>query len=99
MKLDALAEVAGLESINMTLGSRQVLASSNSAAIARLIQYRLSVLGGVDVVMEDEATPLVDALLPVRDLGHEGTLFMDVDHPESADGERLYGLPARGGNQ
>ena len=86
MKLDALAEVAGLESINMTLGSRQVLASSNSAAIARLIQYRLSVLG-VDVVMDDEATPLVDALLPVRDLGHEGTLSWTstIRNPQTGD--------------
>ena len=47
-KLQVLEEVTGGESIDLTLGGTKLRASSNSAAIARLVQYRLKMLG-VDV--------------------------------------------------
>jgi hypothetical protein len=60
-------------SIDLPLGSSRLRASSNSAAIARVIRYRLSQLG-VSGPEAGEETPLVDALMLVRDAGHEGTL-------------------------
>ena len=86
MKLNALEGVTGSDAIDLPLGSNRLLASSNSAAIARIVQYRLKQLD-VDVLEEGEATPLVDALLPVRDAGHEGTLSWtaDIKNPQTGD--------------
>ena len=72
-KLEVLESITGSLSIDLPLGSSRLRASSNSAAIARVIRYRLSQLGvsGPEV---GEETPLVDALMHVRDAGHEGTL-------------------------
>ena len=86
MKLEALQAVTGSNTIDLPLGSSRLLASSNSAAVARIVQYRLTQLG-VDTLEPGEATPLVDALLPVRDVGHEGTLSWtaDIKNPQTGD--------------
>jgi ribonucleoside-diphosphate reductase alpha chain len=86
MKLEALQAVTGSNAIDLPLGSSRLLASSNSAAVARIVQYRLTQLG-VDILEPGEATPLVDALLPVRDVGHEGTLSWTADIKNSQTGD------------
>ena len=85
-KLEVLASVTGDLAIDLPLGNDRLLASSNTAAVARIVQYRLNQLG-VANPEEGEATPLVDALLPVRDAGHEGTLSWtaDIKNPSSGD--------------
>ena len=85
-KLEVLASVTGDLAIDLPLGTDRLLASSNTAAVARIVQYRLNQLG-VANPEEGEATPLVDALLPVRDAGHEGTLSWtaDIKNPSSGD--------------
>lgn len=86
MKLEALQAVTGSNAIDLPLGSSRLLASSNSAAVARIVQYRLTQLG-VDTLESGEATPLVDALLPVRDVGHEGTLSWTAEIKNSQTGD------------
>ena len=49
----------------------RLLASSNASALARVVKYRLNQLG-VDDLDENEETPLVDAMLSIKDAGHEG---------------------------
>lgn len=85
-KLEVLEAVTGSDAIDMPLGEGRLLASSNSAAIARLVQYRLKMLG-VDVPEAGESSPLIDAMLPVRDAGHEGTLSWtaDIKSPHAGD--------------
>ncbi len=86
MKLDVLASVTGECAIELALGNDRVLASSNSAALARVVQYRLNRLEVANPEV-GEASPLVDAMLPVRDVGHEGTLSWtaDIKNPSSGD--------------
>ena len=86
LKLEALESVIGSLSIDQPLGSDRLLASSNSAAVARIVKYRLNQLG-VHALEEEEPTPLVDALLPVRAAGHEGTLSWtaDIKNPQTGD--------------
>lgn len=90
-KLEVLVDVTGSEAIDMPLGDGRLLASSNSAAIARLVQYRLKMLG-VDVPEVGESSPLIDATLPVRDAGHEGTLSWtaDIKNPHTGDDFTIF---------
>ena len=90
-KLEVLVDVTGSEAIDMPLGDGRLLASSNSAAIARLVQYRLKMLG-VDAPEVGESSPLIDATLPVRDAGHEGTLSWtaDIKNPHTGDDFTIF---------
>lgn len=91
MKLEALAGVTDNLAIDLQLGSNRVYASSNSAAVARVVQYRLEKLG-VTEPEEGEETPLLDAMLPVREAGHEGTLSWtaDVKNPSTGDAFTVF---------
>ncbi len=90
-KLEVLEAVTDSDAIDMPLGDGQLLASSNSAAIARLVQYRLKMLG-VDVPEVGESSPLIDAMLSVRDAGHEGTLSWtaDIKNPHTGDDFMIF---------
>lgn len=85
-KLDALQSVTGELTIELPAGQERSFASSNSAAVAKVVLYRLKQLG-VDSVDGDEPTPLEDALMPMRDTGHEGTLSWtaSVSNPQTGD--------------
>lgn len=90
-KLEVLEAVTGSEAIDMPLGDGHLLASSNASAIARLVQYRLKMLG-VDVPEPGEPTPLINALLSIRDAGHEGTLSWtaDIKNPHTGDDFTIF---------
>lgn len=86
MKLAALEGIAGSLAIDQPLGEARLLASSHSAALARVVQYRIRQLDDGDAT-GGHATPLVDAMLQVRDAGHEGTLSWtaDIKNPQTGD--------------
>ena len=92
LKLEALERVTGNNPvINQPLGNTRLLASSNSSALARVVKYRLNQLG-VDDLDENEETPLVDAMLSIKDAGHEGTLSWtaSIRNPQTGDDFTLF---------
>jgi len=72
LKLDELSMLTDRATITMKLGIAEIRASSYSAALARIIDYRLIQLG-VQHPDEGEATPLVDAMMHIRH-DSEGTM-------------------------
>lgn len=85
MKLDVLASVTDGVNVLMKLGDDDVRTSSYSAALSRVIQYRLRKLG-VQVPENGEPTPLVDAIVKVSK-GHSGTLSWtaEISNPTTGD--------------
>jgi len=84
-KLDALAAVTDRANIQMNLGGSDVICSSYSAALARVVQYRLVKLG-VQTPDVGEPTPLIDASLNVN-RGNAGTLSWtaEISNPTTGD--------------
>lgn len=89
-KLDALASVTDRATIKMNLGGSDVVSSSYSAALARVVQYRLVKLG-VQNLEPGESTPLVDASLKIN-RGNEGTLSWtaEISNPATGDDFTLF---------
>ena len=85
-KLDVLEGVTGSEVIDQPLGKGRLVASSNTAAIARVVKHRLQMLG-VDSPVQGEPKPLIDAMLSVKEVGHEGTLSWtaEIKNPHTGD--------------
>jgi len=92
MKLDALRTVSGNSQIQLQLGDEAVVVGSASAALARVVEYRLLQLGLGSFELERSA--LIDALLSRQEpeVGPEGTLAWasDVQNPASGDRFTLY---------
>lgn len=91
MKLDALTRVIDGFCIDLQLGSTVFRTSSNSAALARVVQYRLEHLG-VAVPEAGEATPMVNALFEMHGSDYEGTLSWtaNINNPSSGDDFTLF---------
>lgn len=92
MKLTALRTVAGDSQIHLQLGDELIVASSASAALSRVVEYRLLQLGLGSFELEPSA--LIDALMSKQepDVGPEGTLAWasDVENPASHDRFTLF---------
>jgi ribonucleoside-diphosphate reductase alpha chain len=86
MKLDALAAVTDSLGIELQLGLTMQQTSSNSAALARVVQYRLDQLG-VANPEAGEATPLVDAMFAMKDSDLDDTLSWNanIKNPTTGD--------------
>jgi ribonucleoside-diphosphate reductase alpha chain len=87
-KLAALAKTRDDKHIALTLGGEAVSVTSASAALARVVQYRLRQLG-VDTPAADEATPVMDQLMSPREprVDADGTLSWTVDVANAATGD------------
>lgn len=89
MKLDALRTVSGAGQIRLQLGDETALAHSGSAALARIVEYRLLQLGLGG--FEQEPSALIDALMSKHEpeVGPEGTLAWASDVVNPASGDRF----------
>lgn len=85
LKLEVLAMVSDGKSIPIKLGSSEIITSSYSAALARVIQYRLAQLGVQDAD-QGEPTPLVDAMTRIR-YDCEGTMSWTSRMCHSSSGD------------
>lgn len=85
-KLIALAKTEDNKRIAMQLGETPVLVTSASAALAKVVQFRLKQLGLEDVPFDEEPTPLMDALMAPKE--PKGvTLSWTVDVLNAATGD------------
>lgn len=90
MKLEALAMVTDGATVQMEMAGVSVRTSSYSAALARVVQYRLNDLGVLNPG-EGEATPLCNAMLKVPQ-GSEGTMSWKsrISNPTTGDDFSVY---------
>jgi len=91
-KLEVLKAVGGEQAIAFMLGDKHSVAGSASAALAKVIEYRLLQLGLGTFELEQSA--LMAALMSQQEpiVGPEGTMSwtVDVDNPSAGDNLTLF---------
>jgi len=91
LKLGALAKTDDDRRIVLQLGDRQVVAASASAALSKVVQFRLKQLGLDELPMDEEQTPLMDQLMsPKEPKGATLAWAVDVSNPAAGDDFCLF---------